>query len=69
MKRNQKRQRKCKKKYLRGGVRSGTGKRPRGHSGGKKCKRNRPTVKAGKTVAKFEDKIHGKEECRILTEC
>jgi hypothetical protein len=26
-------------------------------------------VKAGKTAAKFEDKMAGAEECRILTEC
>jgi hypothetical protein len=33
------------------------------------CKRNRLTVKAGKRAAKFEDKMDGREECRILTEC
>jgi hypothetical protein len=33
------------------------------------CKRNRLTVKAGKRAAKFEGKIDGREECRILTEC
>jgi hypothetical protein len=33
------------------------------------CKRNRLRVKAGKTSAKFEDKMDGREECRILTEC
>jgi hypothetical protein len=32
------------------------------------CKRNRVRVKAGKRAAKFEDKIDGREECRILTE-
>jgi hypothetical protein len=26
-------------------------------------------VKAGKTVAKFENKMDGREESRILTEC
>jgi hypothetical protein len=26
-------------------------------------------VKAGKRTAKFEDKMNGREECRILTEC
>jgi hypothetical protein len=26
-------------------------------------------VKAGKRAAKFEDKMDGREECRILTEC
>jgi hypothetical protein len=34
----------------------------------KECKRNRLTVKAGKRAAKFEDKMDGREECRILTE-
>jgi hypothetical protein len=33
------------------------------------CKRNRLRVKAGKRAKKFEDKMGGKEECRILTEC
>jgi hypothetical protein len=31
------------------------------------CKRNR--VKVGKKAAKFEDKMDGREECMILTEC
>jgi hypothetical protein len=26
-------------------------------------------MKAGKKAAKFEDKMNGREECRILTEC
>jgi hypothetical protein len=34
-----------------------------------KCKRNRLRVKAGKRTTKFEDKMDGREECRILTEC
>jgi hypothetical protein len=33
------------------------------------CKRNRLSVKAGKKAVKFEDKMDGREECRILTEC
>jgi hypothetical protein len=33
------------------------------------CKGNRLRVKAGKRAAKFEDKMYGTEECRILTEC
>jgi hypothetical protein len=33
------------------------------------CKRNRLRVKAGKRAAKFEDKMDGREECRILREC
>jgi hypothetical protein len=32
-------------------------------------KRNRLRVKAGKRETKFEDKMDGREECRILTEC
>jgi hypothetical protein len=31
--------------------------------------KNRLRVKAGKRAAKFEDKMDGREECRILTEC
>jgi hypothetical protein len=33
------------------------------------CKRNRLRVTARKRAAKFDDRIDGKEECRILTEC
>jgi hypothetical protein len=33
------------------------------------CKRSRLRVKVGKRAAKFEDKMYGREECRILTEC
>jgi hypothetical protein len=33
------------------------------------CKRSKLRVKAGKRAAKFEDRIGGREECRILTEC
>jgi hypothetical protein len=33
------------------------------------CKRNRLRMKAGKRAAKFEDKMDGREKCRILTEC
>jgi hypothetical protein len=32
-------------------------------------KRNKLRVKAGKRAAKFEDKMDGREECRILMEC
>jgi hypothetical protein len=32
-------------------------------------KRNRLRVKAEKTATKFEDKMNGREECTILTEC
>jgi hypothetical protein len=33
------------------------------------CKRNKLRVKSGKGAAKFEEKMDGREECRILTEC
>jgi hypothetical protein len=33
------------------------------------CKRNRLRVKAGKRAAKFEDKMDGREEGKILTKC
>jgi hypothetical protein len=33
------------------------------------CKANRLRVKMGKRAGKFEDKMYGREECRILTEC
>jgi hypothetical protein len=33
------------------------------------CKRSKLRVKAGKRAAKFEDKMGGREECRILTDC
>jgi hypothetical protein len=32
------------------------------------CKRNRLRAKAGKRAAMFEDKMDGREECKILTE-
>jgi hypothetical protein len=35
----------------------------------KECKRNRRRVKAEKREAKFEDKMDGRKECRILMEC
>jgi hypothetical protein len=31
--------------------------------------RNRLRVKAGNRTAKFEEKMEGREECRILTKC
>ncbi|KAH0813723.1 hypothetical protein GEV33_009066 [Tenebrio molitor] len=40
-----------------------------GHIAREECKRNRLRVKAGKRAAKFEYKIDGREECRILTKC
>jgi hypothetical protein len=41
------------------------------HSEGRveECKRSKLRVKAGKRAAKFEDRMGGREECRILTEC
>jgi hypothetical protein len=33
------------------------------------CKRSRLRVEARKRVAKFEDRMGGREECRILSEC
>jgi hypothetical protein len=33
------------------------------------CKRSKLRGKAGKRAAKFEDRMGGREECRILTEC
>jgi hypothetical protein len=33
------------------------------------CKRNRLRVKAGQRAEKFEDKMDGTEECKVLTEC
>jgi hypothetical protein len=38
------------------------------HSEGR-VQRSKLTVKAGMRVAKFEDRMGGREECRILTEC
>jgi hypothetical protein len=33
------------------------------------CKRSKLRVKAGKRAAKFEDRMGGREECRVLSEC
>ncbi|KAH0813914.1 hypothetical protein GEV33_008877 [Tenebrio molitor] len=33
------------------------------------CKRSKLRVKAGKRAVKFEDRMGGREKCRILTEC
>jgi hypothetical protein len=32
-------------------------------------KKNKLRVKSGKRAAKFEDKMDGREECKILMEC
>jgi hypothetical protein len=54
-------------KYLRGVL--GVDRETLGYIVRKECKRNRLRVKAGKRAAKFEDKMKGWEECRMLTEC
>jgi hypothetical protein len=54
-------------KYLRGVL--GMDREMLRYIGKEECKRNRLRVKAGKRAAKFEDKMGGREECRILTEC
>jgi hypothetical protein len=54
-------------KYLRGVL--GEDREMPGYIVKEECKRNRLRVKTGKRAAKFEDKVEGKEECRILTEC
>jgi hypothetical protein len=33
------------------------------------CQRNRLKEKAGERAGKFEDKLDGRKECRILTKC
>jgi hypothetical protein len=33
------------------------------------CKRSRLRMKAGKRAAKFEERMDGRKECRILSEC
>jgi hypothetical protein len=55
---------KVQEKYL-GGV---LGETP-GYIAREECKRSRLRVKAGKRAAKFEEKMDGREECKILTEC
>jgi hypothetical protein len=35
----------------------------------KECKRNRLRVKARKRAANFQDKMDGREKCRILMQC
>jgi hypothetical protein len=39
------------------------------HSEGREQEKNRLCVKAGKRAEKCENKIDGREECRILTDC
>jgi hypothetical protein len=38
-----------------------------GYIAWEECKRNWLRVNAGKRAARFEDKMNGREECRILT--
>ncbi|KAH0820694.1 hypothetical protein GEV33_002094 [Tenebrio molitor] len=54
-------------KYLRGVL--GVDRETPGYIVREECKRNRLRVKAGKKAAKFEDKMDGREECRVLTQC
>jgi hypothetical protein len=54
-------------KYLRGVL--GMDRETPGYTMSEECKRNRLRVKAGKRATKFEDKMNGREEYRILTEC
>jgi hypothetical protein len=58
---------KVREKYLRGvlGVETETA----GYIVREEYKMNRLKVTVGKRAAKFEDKMDGREECRILTEC
>jgi hypothetical protein len=58
---------KVQEKYLRGVL--GEDREMPGYIVKEECKRNRLRVKAGKRAAKFEDKVEGREKCRILTEC
>jgi hypothetical protein len=55
---------KVQEKYL-GGV---LGETP-GYIVREECKRSRLRVKAVKRAAKFKEKMDGREECKILTEC
>jgi hypothetical protein len=52
-------------KYLRGVL--GVDRETPGYIEGEGFKRNRVRVKSGKRVEKYEDKMNGREECRILT--
>jgi hypothetical protein len=46
-----------------------SGQRTPGYIVREECKRSRLRVTAEKRAAKFDDKMSGREECRILTEC
>jgi hypothetical protein len=58
---------KVQKKYLKGVL--GVDRETSRYKQGEQWKRNRLRMKAGQTAAKIEDKMGGREECRILTEC
>jgi hypothetical protein len=58
---------KVQEKYLRGVL--GVERETPGYIVREEYKMNRLKVTAGKRAAKFEDKMDGREECRILTEC
>jgi hypothetical protein len=58
---------KVQEKYLRGVL--GVDRETSGYIVREECKRNRLRMKAWKRAAMFEDKMDGKKECRILTEC
>jgi hypothetical protein len=57
---------KVQEKYLRGVL--GVDRVTPGYIVREECKRSKLRVKAGKRDAKFEDKMDGREECRMLTE-
>jgi hypothetical protein len=54
-------------KYLRWVL--GVDRETQGYIVREECKRSRLRVTSGKRGANFEDKMCGREECRILTEC
>jgi hypothetical protein len=58
---------KVQEKYLRGVL--GVDRVTPGYIVREECKRSKLRGKAGKRAAKFEDKMDGREECRMLTEC
>jgi hypothetical protein len=58
---------KVQEQYLRGVL--GMDRETPGYMVREKGKRNNLRVKMGKRCAKFEDKMDGREKCRILTEC
>jgi hypothetical protein len=57
---------KLQEKHLRGIL--GMNRETLGYIVREECKRNRMRVKVRRRAIKFEDKMDGREECRILTE-